>query len=368
MAGRKIKILFITLHRKMRSPGQRFRFEQYIDYLVQNGFECTHSPLLTAADDKIFYGRGNILGKARVLIKTFFRRLKDLRRCREFDIIFIYRDAWLLGTTWFERQLKKRSGARLVYDFDDSIWIMDISEGNKRFAFLKNPDKTGKIISLCDRVFAGNEYLANYARQFCSDVHIIPTTIDTEWYKPADRSFDDGQICIGWTGSTTTIKHFNYSTDALKEVMAKYGDKVRIKVIGDSSYVNEELSIKGLPWKAETEVEDLLDVDIGIMPLPDDEWAKGKCGLKGLQYMALEIPTIMSPVGVNTEIIEDGVDGFLASGTDEWVEKLCLLIEDPGIRSRLGKAGRKTVHSRYSVNAQSARYLDLLSELANRSK
>jgi len=135
-------------------------------------------------------------------------------------------------------------------------------------------------------------------------------------------------------------------------------------VIGDGRYRQPELGIQGVDWAAATEVRDLSEFDIGVMPLPDDEWARGKCGLKGLQYMALEIPTVMSPVGVNTEIIEDGRNGFLAAREDEWVEKLANLIESAGLRRELGQAARRTVEERYSVHSQRDRYVALLGRLA----
>jgi glycosyltransferase involved in cell wall biosynthesis len=138
---------------------------------------------------------------------------------------------------------------------------------------------------------------------------------------------------------------------------------VRFKLIGDGRYRDEPLGIRGQDWNASTEVRDLSEIDIGVMPLPDDEWARGKCGLKGLQYMALEIPTVMSPVGVNTEIIDDGINGFLADGDDEWFDKLCRLIESESLRRALGTTSRTTVESRYSVRSQRDRYLSLFEGL-----
>jgi glycosyltransferase involved in cell wall biosynthesis len=157
--------------------------------------------------------------------------------------------------------------------------------------------------------------------------------------------------------------HFEYAIPFLRKINEKYGNDITFKVIGDSSYQNEELNIVGISWNEADEIKELSGFDIGIMPLPDDEWAKGKCGLKGLQYMALEIPTIMSPVGVNTEIIQDGVNGFLAVDIDEWVEKLSLLIESLALREKLGKAARKTVLEKYSFESQKQNYLNCFEEL-----
>src|SRR5690606_5632004 len=186
------------------------------------------------------------------------------------------------------------------------------------------------------------------------------TTINTKKYKKI-KVPKSNKIVIGWSGSITTIQHFEYAIYFLIKLKNKFGAQIEFKVIGDANYVNEELSIKGLPWNKQTEIEDLSTFDIGIMPLPDDEWAKGKCGLKGLQYMALEIPTIMSPVGVNTEIIQDGVNGFLASTEEEWLSKLGLLIQSEELRKKLGKAGRQTIIERYSIEANKDKYLALLS-------
>ncbi|MCD6367133.1 MAG: glycosyltransferase family 4 protein, partial [Bacteroidales bacterium] len=159
--------------------------------------------------------------------------------------------------------------------------------------------------------------------------------------------------------SQTTIKHFLKIVPVLEAINKKYGDKVKLKLIGDENFYNDILKLKGTKWSPEKEVEELAELNIGIMPLPDDEWANGKCGLKGLTYMALEIPTIMSPVGVNTEIIQDGVNGFLASTEEEWIEKISMLIENPDLRQQLGKAGRQTVVEKYSVEANKQKYLDV---------
>lgn len=356
------KILFIAPHRKDRSPGQRFRFEQYFSFLKQNGFACELSYIISEADDKIFYAHGNYLKKAIVLLKALAIRLKNVLQKNQYDIIFIYREAFLTGTILFEKLLAN-SKAKLVFDFDDAIWHLDISDGNKQFSWLKNQGKTAQIISLCDMVFAGNPYLADYASKFNRNVKIIPTTIDTDYHKRTNAPKSESRICIGWTGSITTIKHFQFGIPFLKKIKEKYGDKIYFKVIGDNTFSNEDLGIKGLAWSIKNEIEDLLEFDIGIMPLPDDEWAKGKCGFKGLQYMALEIPAVMSPVGVNSDIIIDGENGYLASSTEEWIAKLSILIDSKELRNRIGKAARQTVIDKYSVESQKNRYLQYFNEL-----
>jgi glycosyltransferase involved in cell wall biosynthesis len=356
----KKNILFLCIHRPDRSPTQRFRFEQYVDYLNQNGFNCKHFFILNAQDDKVFYSNGNFLRKGLLVLKFYFKLLKLTLTEKNVDLCFVQREAFVLGTTYFERFFAKRS--KMVFDFDDSIWLQNVSEANKKFVFLKNPNKTIELIKISNLVFAGNQYLADFAKNNNPNVVIIPTTIETNLYKPSIKQNSD-KVIIGWSGSVTTIQHFNYAVNALKIVKSKFGDLVDIRVIGDGNYVNEELGIKGLPWKKESELQDLSVIDIGIMPLPDDEWSKGKCGLKGLQYMALGIATIMSPVGVNTEIIQDGDNGFLASTEEEWVSKISLLVENKELRQLLGDAGRKTVVDKYSVDANKGKYLKYFNDL-----
>lgn len=359
------RVLFIVMHRKERSPGQRFRHEQYLNFLESNGFQCDSSYIISENDDKIFYKPGNLFRKVGTTIKSIALRIRDLKKSKAYDVIFIYREALFLGSTFFERQFQK-SGAKTIFDFDDAIWYSDVSNANRLFSFLKKPEKTAELLGMVDKVFAGNQYLANYASQFNSNIVIVPTTIDTDEYQKIPQAPRE-EVCIGWSGSITTIKHFESAIPFLENIKEKYGEKVYFKVIGDKNYSYPKLGIQGIPWNKATEIEDLSEIDIGIMPLPNDKWSKGKCGLKGLQYMALEIPTLMSPIGVNTEIIQDGLNGFLADPINEWVDKISLLIENPELRAKIGKAGRQTVVDKYSIQANKYLYLKEFRELTNRS-
>jgi glycosyltransferase involved in cell wall biosynthesis len=331
-------------------------------FLEPLGYQCEFSWLLNATDDKNFYSSGKIFRKGLIVVKSIWKRFREILSASKYDIVFVQRESFMLGTSFFEKQFAKRT--KLLFDFDDSIWMQNISEANKRFSFLKNADKTKDIITKADLVFAGNQYLAGYAKQFNKNVVIVPTTIDTEIYKPV-QLMQKEKICIGWSGSITTIEHMETKREALTRVKNKYGDKVYFKIIGDGNYYNSDLQVQGLPWKKETEITDMAEFDIGIMPLPDSEWAKGKCGLKGLQYMALGIPTLMSPVGVNTEIIQQGENGFLAGTDDEWVEKISLLIESFELRRKLGAAGCKTVEEKYSVHTHQKIYQKYFDQLTN---
>ncbi|MCI5131577.1 MAG: glycosyltransferase [Candidatus Electrothrix sp. EH2] len=354
----KKKILFIASHRPNRSPGQRFRFEQYFRYLENNGFECDLSYIFSESYDQIIYTRGKYFSKLFIFLNSVIHRMNDALKAKKYDIIFVQREAFMTGTILFEKLFKK-SGAKFVFDFDDTIWVADDSPVNSSLGWLKNPGKTSQIIKLSDLVFAGNSYLARYAKQFNRNVAVIPTTIDTNEYQKRNVSNSD-TVTIGWSGSFSTVKYFKLAEPVLLKIKKKYGDKVNFLLIGDENYTNPELELIGMRWRKDTEVKDLSKIDIGIMPLPDDQWSKGKCGLKGLQYMALETPTIMSPVGVNSEIIDDGVNGFLAADEEEWFQKLSSLIDSRSLRLAIGQQGRKTVVDNYSIESQKDNYVKLL--------
>jgi glycosyltransferase involved in cell wall biosynthesis len=368
------KILYIVAHRLGRSPGQRFRFEQYLNYLSQNGFEYRISNFLNEDDDRAFYSKGNYLRKFLILLKSIFQRIRDVWQASEYDIIFIYRDAIMIGTTFFEKRFHK-SHARVVFDFDDAIWFPEVSEGNSNLAWLKKPSKTRRIIELSDMIFAGNAYLADYARQYNPNVKIVPTTIDSDYYIKSDKKYNpeistnnDELIRIGWTGTSTTIKYLQLAEPVLKKIKEKYGKKVCFRVISDVSYKPSGLEIENIKWKKETEIDDLSLIDIGIMPLPDDKFARGKCGFKGLQFMALEIPAVMSPVGVNNDIISNGINGFLPKNDDEWFEVLSKLIESKELRQKTGKEGRRTVIEKYSYLSLRDKYISYFNELVSKTK
>lgn len=363
----KPSILFIVQHRFNRSPGQRYRCEQYISYLEANGFECVYSPLIaTKEEDNALYNSQSLFDKASIFLKGFLRRVKDVWRAKDFDIVFIYREAFMTGSVLFEKLLKK-SGARIILDFDDAIWLSTVSEANKSLQWLKRPEKVNNIIALSNLTITGNAYLANYAKAYNPNVVVFPSTINLNYYTipPVQQKNDTGKIVIGWSGSHTTVEHFETIVPVLKKLKNKFGDKLEFEVYGDPHYKNDELEIQGTAWSFESEVATIASFDVGIMPLPDDNWSKGKCAMKGLQYMGLAVPAVLSSVGFNKDVIEDGVNGFLAATEAEWMDKLTRLIESKELRVQLGNAGRKTIEQRFSSQALSKTYLNIFQQVLN---
>ena len=212
-------------------------------------------------------------------------------------------------------------------------------------------------------MITGNTYLAMYSKTYNPNVLVFPSTIDLDYYRvPIMPKTAGNKITIGWSGSHTTVEHFETIIPVLKTLKKKFGSILKFEVYGDPHYKNDDLEIQGMAWSAESEVTTIAAFDIGIMPLPDDNWSKGKCAMKGLQYMGLNVPAVLAAVGMNKDVIEDGVNGFLAGSEEEWIAKLTLLIESKDLRSRIGCAGRKTIEEKFSAQALRNRYLDIFQQ------
>jgi glycosyltransferase involved in cell wall biosynthesis len=347
-----------------KSPGQRYRLEQWEPLLRERGVDITYAPFECAELNDVVYKQGQIAKKLRLVVQALGRRAALLSKLTNYDVIYLHREAALLGPAVFER-LIHRSGVPIVFDFDDAIFLSYKSPSNGYLSYLKFAGKTKTNCRLAAHVMVGNPYLAEYARQFNQNVSIIPTTIDTDKYKPVNIEDASGPVVIGWTGSHSTVQHL----DTLRSALAKLAQResIRLRVIGTPNYQIEGVEFETIMWRSETEVEDLSAADIGIMPLPDDNWARGKCGAKALQFMAMGIPTVCSPVGVNTDIIQDNENGLIANSEEEWIEKLSLLIRSRELRARLGKAGRQTIEQRFSAAVQAPRVYEVLESVVRKS-
>jgi glycosyltransferase involved in cell wall biosynthesis len=359
------KVLIICAHRPGRSPSQRYRFEQYIPFLGENGFEFTFSALLDEKEDQLFYKHGHLLSKALVLLHSIRRRLKDLRRLKDFDIVFIQREASFFGSSFFERRAFI-AGAYVIFDFDDSIWLADTSPGNKKWEWLKRPQKFFDNIGYARQVIAGNNFLAARAREFNKHTLVIPTTIDTDLHRPIPELRGKEFVTIGWSGSITTVKHFEILLPVLRKLKDELGENIRFKILG--AHPDYSLpSLNTITWSEENEVDELNTFDVGVMPLPADEWANGKCGLKGLSYMSCGVPAIMSDVGVNRQIISHGKNGFLARTQEDWYALIKMLVNDRRLRETIGAEGRKSVIEGYSVSANKLKYLEVFEKARTRT-
>ena len=227
------------------------------------------------------------------------------------------------GPAWLER-LARRRNPRFVYDFDDAIWLPYVSPRNRYLSYLKAPGKTGAICRMAAAVTVGNETLADFARRYNPAVTVVPSTVSLREYRPRPHPPRAATPVIGWTGSHSSAQYLRLVEGALQTLARRR--RFRFLVIGVDDYRLEGVDVECRAWRAETEVEDLWPMDVGIMPLFDDPWARGKCAMKAIQYMGVGLPAVVSPVGANRDVVQDGVSGFHAATEEEWVRALDRLL------------------------------------------
>lgn len=351
-----LRLLVLAPYPLDTAPNQRFRFEQYLPTFQSLGWRVAVRSLLTGREHALMARRGHVLAKASFIARGLVRRVADLAATRRYDTVLIVREAFPIGPAVIER-LVRRLAHHVVFDFDDAIWLPAVSRENRIAAWLKHPMKTHGIVSLVDRVIAGNAYLADYARQSAREVVVIPTTIDTDAYQPPERP-KRGSPVLGWSGSRTTSDYLDALAEPLRRVQSELG--VDILTIGAPEWRAEGLRVEARPWSSSTEVALLRELDVGLMPLTDDPWSRGKCGLKALQYMAMRSVAIVSPIGVNNEIIRHGVNGLHAVTNEGWYAMIRKACTDADARQRLGDNARTTVEDRYSVHANAAHWVNAL--------
>ena len=341
------------------APSQRFRLEQWAPHLAARGISVEFRPFATADFVKQLYRSGHAFGKVVGLARTMAAQLRRMPARGEFDVAVVHRSMSLIGPAFLERRLARLTP--LVYDFDDAIHLLHTSDANRAFGWLKFPAKTGEICALARSVTVGNEYLARFARGYNRSVDIVPSSVDTAAYTPGPTRVRAGLPVVGWMGSSTSQTYLE-PFGLLLSRLVKEG--FRFRIVSDRRPSSFDFPFEWTAWSAGTEVSDLRQFDIGIMPLPDTEWAKGKCAMKLLQYMGVGVPSIGSALGGNLEVIRDGENGYLAGSDDDWLEKALRLARDPELSRRLGDAGRETVLARYSAEVCASRFAAVLERTA----
>jgi glycosyltransferase involved in cell wall biosynthesis len=353
-------VLFVVPYPLGKAPSQRFRVEQFLTVLDKAGISYKVVPFLDDKTGAIIYKPGKVLQKAVGTLMGYFRRLKlVLTEAGKYDFVFIHREAAPLGPPMFEWMLAKVLGKKFVFDFDDAIWIPNTSKENAIADGLKCFWKTGSICKMAYRVAGGNRFLMNYANGNRSggDAVFLPTVVDMERKYSPTKEIGHGKPTVGWTGSHSTLHYLDKVMPALakleKEVPFTFvliADKTKELPLGD---------VRFYPWNPTSEIDDLLRIDIGIMPLEADPWSEGKCGFKLIQYLSLGIPAVASPVGVNGDIIRVGENGYLAATEEEWIAHLRLLLEDVALRKRLGLQGKEDMKRTYSISSQEQTFINL---------
>ncbi len=354
-----MKVFFIVPYPRGHAPSQRFRFEQYLDFLSANNINYEFHSFWSERNWELLYKKGKLFSKAIGLLNGFIRRVWLMFQLRKADYIFIHREVAPLGPPVFEFIIAKIWGKKIIYDYDDAIWLHNSNLFNKNplLYLLRWPYKVPTICKWAYKVTCGNQYLCDHALKHNKHVMLIPTTIDTVKVHNRTKDQNTDKVVIGWTGTHSTMPYLHLIEDALKEMEEKY--TFEFLVISNTPPDLNLKSLKYIPWKFETEIDDLMQINIGLMPSKTDEWAKGKCGFKAIQFMSLGIPVIATPVGVNFDIIKNGYNGYLCSDKKEWVTAMEKLLNDASLRSEMGHRAQMEIADIYSVEANKLLYLNV---------
>lgn len=350
------KVLILAPYPAFKSPSQRYRFEHFLPYFAQHNLAYEYASFFDLKTWDIIFKKGHYLEKVFGTIKGFLNRIKLLFRVRHFDIVFIHREASPIGPPFFEWFIGCVLKKKIIFDFDDAVWLQEASENNKLISFIKWSKKTKFICRISHTISAGNQYLADFAGTFNNRVLINPTVVNTTGaHRGLKHHTADTQLCtIGWTGTFTTLPHLQTIIPVLLQLQQEIDFRFLVICNKDPQIALNHYEY--IEWSEDREAADILKFDIGIMPLPDTEWAKGKCGFKAIQYMSLGIPAVVSDVGVNATIVDDGQNGFVCRTDPEWRSALKTLLADQALRIAMGLNARQKIENYYSVNAQTAAF------------
>ena len=347
------------------APSQRFRFEQWQPHLSRDhGVELDLVPFESRALSETLYQPGKIPRKAWLTLRDFVRRAGSVRTARHYDAVLVHREASLLGPAIYER-LIARTNTPMIFDFDDSVWSGAQEQNNGIFSRLHFFGKTKTICRIADAITPGNEFLADYARQYNDRVFVTPTSIELGDYPEIEEPEPTDRFIVCWTGSTSTLAHFERARAPLERLATII--PLTVKVICNVPPAEPIAGAKFhfVKWSKNDEAKEIGACHAGIMPLPDNEATRGKCGLKALQFMATGRATVASPVGMNRELIQHGENGLLASTDDEFVDALLSLSRSPERRHMIGRAGRRTIEQGYSASAVAARFAGIVRSLTD---
>jgi Glycosyltransferase len=348
------------------SPGQRVRIESWAKALENAGW---HIDFCTFEDEPLhefLYTSGNAAEKVKGLVRCYKKQFRNINKTIRADVAFIFREASLVGPAILER-LIARKGVPVVFDLDDPIFLPYKSPTNNWASLLKFSRKTHKIFQISSQIIAINQLIADYARQFNPNVTVIPNCIDTERYVPRSENSDAGQIPkLVWIGSQSTMANLNEIAAPLKRLEESHN--AELLIIGAGKADLGLKNVESRQWSAESEVTDLQEGGIGLLPLTDLNWNNWKFFFKAIQYMAVGIPVVARRMGSNVEVIEDGINGYLVETEDEWYDRIGILLRDEPMRRRMGNAARQTVESEFSLSAQAVRVVDLFEDVRQRAR
>ena len=357
----KKKILVICPHPEGVAPGQRLKYEQYFEFLESNDYQISVSPFMSMRFWKIVYKQGHFIEKIFWTIIGFFRRLGNLISIYKYDGVYIFLYASPFGPPIFEWLFSKLN-SKLIYDIDDLVFLKPQSRANPLLRFIKSKNNSIYLMKSAKHVITCTPYLDQFVRKYNPNTTDISSTINTIKYTPRESyKFNDEKPILGWSGSFSTSKYLSL----LSEVLIELSNEIDFKllVMGDPTFEMKGIDVECVPWNEQHEVQTIRRFDIGLYPLPNEEWVLGKSGLKALQYMAVGVPTIATAIGTNFRIIDQNKNGFLVKNDNEWLSSIRKLLKDEELRKNIGRAGRQNVESKFSIKANKNTYLHIFNDV-----
>jgi len=313
-------------------PASRYRVLQYLSFLRDSEVET----------------------KVGLFPDSFLQWMKFFSKIKNYNVLFVQKKRLRYWHLWY----LKRKRIKIIYDFDDAVMYKSPVSGGHRRSF-KRQMTFARMVRHSDHVIAGNEYLSTKALQYNKKLAVIPTAINTAKYSAKDYKQYKKKITIGWIGSKSSLPFIKELVPAF-DMLADKNKLLELKIICNEFFDCKTMPVRKKAWSMEDENADLQDIDIGLAPLPNHEWTRGKCATKLLQYFAVGVPVVCSPVGVHEEIVKEGINGMFASTIDEWAAKINFLAEDISFRERIGREGKKTLEKDYSLKANIPKFIHVI--------
>lgn len=360
------RIAALVPHFLGTAPGQQIRIEMWEKYLKEAGWEIEFFPFENEGLNEILYESGNHLSKATHIIECYQRQLSRVWKKFSSDVILIHREASLIGPSFLER-LAARQKIPIIYDIDDPVFLPYVSPTNGWLSLLKFSKKTHKLFKLSEQIIAVNKTIGDYAAKYNPNVSVIPNCVDMEQYTPGKRKeLSNGEnVRLVWSGSLSTMPNLMEIVEPLKRLQLEHEQP--LLVIGQGEANLKGVRVEMRQWSAATSVRDLQDGDIGLLPLLDLKWNHWKYFFKAVQYMAVGIPVVARRIGSNSEIIQDGVNGFLVETPDEWYDRLKLLVTNHELRLKMGNAARQTAVEKFSLQKQMPQMVEIFENVRQKN-
>jgi glycosyltransferase involved in cell wall biosynthesis len=356
-----MNVLFLTKYPR-DGASSRYRVWQYLPFLDAAGIGYDVQSFMSPAMYRRVNAPGATAAKIAHTVVACARRLAQLARARRYDLVFMQRECLPWGPPVMERCFR-RWGIPTIFDYDDALFLFKPSTHNALADAFKRPGRLGAIVREVDRVLAGNDWLRDRAIDLGADARTFPVAEDLARYTPRPPHGSRAPFVIGWLGSPSTEKYLELIREPLR-LLCRRHPQLRLVVVGGGSLRDAALPIEHVAWSLADEVAQLHRFDIGLMPLPADQWSLGKSGGKARTYMAVGVPAVCTDIGFNRELIRDGETGFLVSTDAQWTGVLERLIDDAALRERIARAARRDVEARFALADLGPRFVEQLREVA----